>query len=394
MRDFLLSDADRAFRAELHEFLSRELEPRAAAIETGDDWTAVGDALASLGAAGYLRAVFPSVHGRVREQPGLTHATLLSEEAASINYAFETTVASALSCAYPLHRYASDTVRSRFLPGILDGSRVGAICVTERGAGSDASAMRTRVEWDSSSREWVLNGLKRYISNASVADVYLVYGIQEQPGGRAVNVVAVPADTTGLSFPARYSFMGRRGCVVGEVRLDECRVPPDNLLGERGAGMRIMRSMFNFERIELGGAALGVARSAYELARRHACTHESFGGKLGAKQLIWSKLADMSWRLDAAELLTYRAAKLYDHGVNARELMKPAAVAKLVASETATFCADGAVQVLGGDGLTKQFGRCEQIYRDARSLPIVGGTSEMARYLIASAELPELKLDL
>ncbi|HWD14982.1 MAG TPA: acyl-CoA dehydrogenase family protein, partial [Casimicrobiaceae bacterium] len=102
-------------------------------------------------------------------------------------------------------------------------------------------------------------------------------------------------------------------------------------------------------------------------------------------------IAEMSWRIDAAELLTYRAAKLYDAGIAARELMKPAAMAKLVASETATHCADRTVQILGGDGLTKEFGRAEQIYRDARALPIVGGTSEIARYLIASADLPAIK---
>jgi alkylation response protein AidB-like acyl-CoA dehydrogenase len=102
----------------------------------------------------------------------------------------------------------------------------------------------------------------------------------------------------------------------------------------------------------------------------------------------------MSWRLDAAELLTYRAAELHDRGAGRRELAPAAAMAKLVASETATYCADAAVQILGGDGLTKEYGRCEQIYRDARALPIVGGSSEMARYMIASADLPEIKLDL
>jgi alkylation response protein AidB-like acyl-CoA dehydrogenase len=158
--------------------------------------------------------------------------------------------------------------------------------------------------------------------------------------------------------------------------------------------MRIMVSMFNFERIILGGSGLGVARSAFEIARQHAQTREVFGEKLGAKQLTWSKIADMSWRIDAAELLTYRAARLYDQGMKGRDLAKPAAMAKLVATETATLCADATVQILGGDGLTKEYGRAEQIYRDARSLPIVGGTSEMARYLIASADLPDIKPDL
>jgi alkylation response protein AidB-like acyl-CoA dehydrogenase len=155
--------------------------------------------------------------------------------------------------------------------------------------------------------------------------------------------------------------------------------------------MRIMREMFNFERIILGGSGLGVARSAFDIAVAHAQRREAFGAKLGTKELIWNDIAEMSWRIDAAELLTYRAAKLYDAGTAPRELMKPAAMAKLVATETATFCADRTVQILGGDGLAKEHGRDEQIYRDSRALPIVGGTSEIVRYLIASADLPTIK---
>ncbi len=206
--------------------------------------------------------------------------------------------------------------------------------------------------------------------------------------------MVVPAGTPGLSFPRRYTFMGRRGCVVGEVEFRDCRVPADNLLGERHGGGRIMVGMFNFERVILGGSGLGVARSAFEIACRHAESREAFGQKLGCKQLIWSRIAEMSWRIDAAELITYRAAKLYDRGTSGKALMKPAAMAKLVATETATFCADNTVQILGGDGITKEYGRAEQIYRDARALPIVGGTSEMAKYLIASADLPAIRPNL
>jgi alkylation response protein AidB-like acyl-CoA dehydrogenase len=326
-------------------------------------------------------------------RPGLTHATILSEEAAYINYAFETTIATALSCAYPLHRHATPAIRDRYLPGIVDGRMVGAICVTEPDAGSDTSRMRTTIDFDAASREYVISGSKRYISNAGVADAYIVYGVTDKsaPPGKGLSAVVVPSGTAGLSFPRRYTFMGRRGCVVGEVELEHCRVPADHLLGDPNAGSRIMVGMFNFERIILGGSGLGVARSAFEIAQAHAQSREAFGEKLGCKQLVWSKIADMSCRIDAAELLTYRAAKLYDGGVAGRSLMKPAAMAKLAATETATFCADAAVQILGGGGITKEFGRAEQIYRDARALPIVGGTSEIARYLIALADLPAIK---
>ena len=349
--------------------------------------------MAALGSAGYLRLMFRDLYRGPLTKPGLTHATILSEEASAINYAFETTIATALSCAYPLHRHATAPVRDRYLADIVDGRAVGAICVTEHDAGSDTSRLATRIQFDAPRNEWVLSGNKRYISNAGVADVYIVYGVTDPalPAGKGLSAVVVPSGTAGLSFPRRYTFMGRRGCVVGEVAFENCRVPADHLLGTTNGGMRVMAEMFNFERIILGGSALGVARSAFDIATAHAQRREAFGEKLGCKELVWSDIAEMSWRIDAAELLTYRAAKLYDAGTEPRELMKPAAMAKLVASETATFCADRTVQILGGDGLTKEYGRAEQIYRDARALPIVGGTSEMVRYLIASADLPAIK---
>jgi alkylation response protein AidB-like acyl-CoA dehydrogenase len=404
MQDFLLTEEDRAFRSEVRAFLQRELAPRAADIEDRQDWNAVKHVVRALGEAGYLRLMFADLYRGPLEKPGLTHATILSEEASAINYAFETTIATALSCAYPLHRHASGRLRDAYLEPILDGRAIGAICVTEPGTGSDSADMQTRVEYDARTNEWVVNGFKRYISNASVADVYIVYGVTPpddgaKPAGKpngepGVTAVAVPKDALGISFPRNYTFMGRRGCIVGEVKFDDCRVSADHLLGVAGGAFTIMRGMFNFERAILGGSGLGVARSAFEIARAHAQSRKTFGQLLGCKQLIWDKIAQMSWRIDAAELITYRATKMYDAGIDGKSLMKEAAMAKLVATETANFSVNEAVQILGGDGLTKEYGRAEQLYRDARALMIVGGTSEMAKYLIASRDLPELKINL
>lgn len=392
MRDFMLTDEDRAFREEVRDFLARHLAPRAARIEDDEDWGAIKEVVRALGEAGYLRLMFKDLYRGSLSAPGLTHAVLLSEEAAYLNYAFETTIATALSCAYPLHRYATPEVRDRFLPGIIEGRSIGAIGVTEPGVGSDTSRMATTIRFDEAG-EWVIDGFKRYISNASVADVYIVYGITnlDVPAQKGMSAVVIPDGTAGMSFLRSYHFMGRRGCIVGEVAFEGVRVPEAHLLGERDAGFRIMLSMFNFERIILGGSGLGVARSAFEIAQRHAQSRVSFGQKLGQKQLIWDRIAQMSARIDAVELITHRAAKLYDQGMSGKDLAKPAAMAKLVSTEAAVFCADQAVQILGGDGLTKEYGRAEQIYRDARALPIVGGTNEMCKYLIASADLPEAR---
>ncbi|MFT0532112.1 acyl-CoA dehydrogenase family protein [Castellaniella hirudinis] len=397
MEDYLLDDEARRFRADVRDFLQRELVPRAEAIEDRQDWAAVQAVVRALGQAHYLTLMFPDLYAGALSAPGLVHATILSEEAAAVNYAFETTIATATSCAYPLHRYAQPAVRARYLDGIVGGREVGAICVTEPEVGSDSAGMATRIEFDAHRNEWVINGFKRYISNASVADTYIVYGISNPavPSRKGMSAVVVPKETPGIHFPRCYTFMGRRGCVVGEVVFEDCRVPADHLLGQRDEGFRIMLAMFNFERIILGGSGLGQARAAFRIAADHAQRRESFGQKLGCKQLIWDRIAEMSWRIDAAELLTYRAARLYDAGrLSPKALMKPASMAKLVSTETAIFCADAAVQILGGDGLTKEYGRAEQLYRDARALTIVGGTSEMVKYLIACSDLPSLKPNL
>ncbi len=396
MKDFFLTDEDRRFRGEVRDVLQRELAPRAEAIEDGQDWEAVKTVVRALGDAGYLRLMFRDLYRGPLRSPGLTHATILSEEAAYLNYAFETTIGTALSCAYPLHKHATPSARDRYLGGILDGTAIGAIGVTEPNVGSDSAGMETQIRLDEATNEWVIDGLKRYISNASVADVYIVYGITDPdvPAQKGMSAVVVVDGAAGMSFPRTYHFMGRRGCVVGEVAFEGVRVPADHLLGERNKGFRIMLEMFNFERIILGGSGLGVSRSAFDIAKAHARTRVTFDQNLGAKQLIWDMIAEMSWRIDAAELLTYRAAKMYDGGIGGKELMREAAQAKLVATETANFCADRTVQILGGDGITKEYGRAEQIYRDARALPIVGGTSEMAKYLIAARELPGLKPNL
>lgn len=397
MKDYLLDPEAREFRATTREFLQRELAPRSDAIENRQDWAAVKAVVQALGKAHYLTLMFPDLYRGSLSTPGLVHAVILSEEAAAINYAFETTIATAISCAYPLHRYALPDIRAHYLDGIIGGSEIGAICVTEPNVGSDSAGMQTRITFDDTRNEWVINGFKRYISNASVADTYIVYGISNPAvtAQKGMSAVVVPKDTPGIRFPRNYTFMGRRGCIVGEVEFQDCRVPANHLLGRRDEGFRIMLGMFNFERVILGGSGLGQARAAFDIATTHAQRRNSFGQKLGCKQLIWDRVAEMSWRIDAAELLTYKAALLYDAGaLSAKELMKPASMAKLVATETALFCADATVQILGGDGLTKEYGRAEQIYRDARALTIVGGTSEMVKYLIASTDMPSIKPNL
>ncbi len=226
MRDFLLNDQDRAFRAQVRDFLQRELLPRAATIEGHDDWGAVKAVVRSLGEAGYLKLMFADLYRGPLDKPGLTHATILSEEAAYINYGFETTIGTALSCAYPLHRHASTPVRERYLSGIVEGRMVGAICVTEPDAGSDTSRMQTRITFDAARNEYVIDGRKRYISNAAVADVYIVYGVSDtaRPPRKGTQRAGRTRDDGGcvLSAPLHLHGQARLRGGRGELRPVSC----------------------------------------------------------------------------------------------------------------------------------------------------------------------------
>ena len=387
------AETQAAVRRELREFLQREVAPRCAAIERDGDWASAAAAVHRIGQAGYLGALFPEHAPRRPPLAGLVGAAILAEELAYLNYGLESGVATTLSCAFAIDRFASQELRDRYLAPLVGGGMFGSVCFTERDVGTDAAGMATRIRFDAQAAEWVVDGFKRYISNAGAAGVYVVWGRsrEEGPPQRGMNALLVPADAPGLTLHREYHFMGRRGCRVGELAFNACRAPAANLLGEADAGYKVMVSAFNFERILLGAAALGVARSAFDIACRHAQTRVVFGEKLGCKQLTWERIAQMSWRIEATRALTYEAARLYDTGVPGRALMKPASMAKLVGSESANFCADATVQILGGDGLTQEYGRAEQIYRDARALPIVGGTNEVAKYLIACADLPDIK---
>ncbi len=386
--DFLLTDEEKTFKKGVQKFFARELEPLTFEIENNKSWEAIKKAVQATGIAGYLKEGL--------NPEGLVHQTLIHECASYINYAFETTIASSLSCALPLDRHGTNIIKERYLDGLVNGKTIGAIAITEANVGSDVSSMETSIMIDEESQTCTINGFKRYISNAGVADLYIIYGITDTSviPQKGMSAIIVPSDTPGTNIPRTYSFAGRHGSVVGEIVLENVTVPLGNMLANTNEGFRVMLGMFNFERILLGGSSLGLARRAFEVAVEHAQKRECFGQKLGSKQLIWDKIAQMRIRLDTAELLTYRAARRYDQGVSGKDLMQDAAMAKKSGTETANFCADQAVQILGGDGLTKEYGITEQLYRDARAMTIVGGTNEMMSYLIAKADLSEIELNL
>jgi alkylation response protein AidB-like acyl-CoA dehydrogenase len=209
-----------------------------------------------------------------------------------------------------------------------------------------------------------------------------------------MSVFVVERGTPGLSTPKVFNLMGFKGQPNGEVLLEEVRVPRSNLVGDVNRGFYVLMSHLNGERTLAGGQCLGLARSALEDAKGFACRRVQFGEPIGQKQDVYFKIAHMATLLDAACLLTYRAAKMIDAGIDQRSLSREASMAKYYTSEVANIITNEALQICGGEGYSKENLRIERYFRDARLLKIAGGTSEMQKYIIATQELPQLKIRL
>ncbi|MDX1881375.1 acyl-CoA dehydrogenase family protein [Mycolicibacterium sp. 141076] len=275
--------------------------------------------------------------------------------------------------------------------------KVAAFCSSEPDAGSDVGSIRARARYDEATREWVLNGTKTWATNGGIANVHVVVAsVYPELGSRGQASFVIGPDTKGLSQGQKFKKHGIRASHTAEVVLDNVRLPEDAILGGRekfearvarvksGASAGGQAAMKTFERTRptVGAMAVGVARAAYEYALEYACQREQFGKKIGEFQAIAFKLADMKARIDAARLLVWRAGWMARNNVpfeNAEGSM-----AKLVASETAVYVTDEAIQILGGNGYTRDY-PVERMHRDAKIFTIFEGTSEIQRLVISRA---------
>ena len=288
----------------------------------------------------------------------------------------------------------------RWLPEMFGSAadpKVAAFCSSEPDAGSDVGSIRARARYDEAAGEWVLNGTKTWATNGGIANVHIVVAsVYPELGSRGQASFVIGPDTKGLSQGQKFKKHGIRASHTAEVVLDNVRLPEDAILGGRekfearvarvksGASAGGQAAMKTFERTRptVGAMAVGVARAAYEYALEYACQREQFGKKIGEFQAIAFKLADMKARIDAARLLVWRAGWMARNNVpfeNAEGSM-----AKLVASETAVYVTDEAIQILGGNGYTRDY-PVERMHRDAKIFTIFEGTSEIQRLVISRA---------
>ncbi len=277
-----------------------------------------------------------------------------------------------------INRFGSDEQHDRWLLDLASGRRIAAFALTEPQTGSDALSLQTTIVDDGDA--FVLNGTKLFITNGSVAEVFAVFVNAERDAGyRGISTIVVERGTEGFQINEQHGKMGMRGSGTAELVFDNCRVPKSNLLGELGDGYRIALRILDSSRITVAAQCLGLAKGALDHSLSYANQREAFGKPIAANQAIQFALADMSTELDAARLLTFRAASLYDEGL---PYGVEAAKAKLYASEAAGRIADKAVQIHGGIGYFKPTA-VERIYRDQRVTEIYEGTSEIQRLVIS-----------
>jgi alkylation response protein AidB-like acyl-CoA dehydrogenase len=273
----------------------------------------------------------------------------------------------------------TDEQKERYLPRFASGEWLPAYALTEPGSGSDSAAMRTEARRDGD--HYVLNGSKRFITNAGVAGLYTVFAKTDPNAGHAgISCFVVEADAPGLEIGRIEPKMGIKGSTTGEVFFNDCRVPADNLIGEEGEGFKIAMRVLDRSRPGIGAQALGIAQGATDYALEYAKSRETMGKPIVEHQLVAAKLADMETKCEAARGLLYKVGQMIED--DAPDLTKYSAMAKLLCSDVAMEVTTEAVQILGGYGYIKEY-PVERMMRDAKITQIYEGTNEIQRLVIA-----------
>ncbi len=281
----------------------------------------------------------------------------------------------------------SEEQKQRYLPKLASGEWLSAYALTEPGAGSDAAAMLTEARREGDA--YVLEGSKRFITNAGVAGVYIVFAKTDAAAGHTgVSAFAVEADTPGLEIGRIEPKMGIKGSTTGEVFLNGCRVDAANRIGEEGDGFRLAMRILDRSRPGIAAQALGLAQGATDYAVEYASTRETMGEPIARHQLVAAMLADMETRCEAARGLLYRCGQMIDDGIDGPDLTKLSAMTKLFCSDTAMAVTTDAVQVLGGYGYMQEY-PVERMMRDAKITQIYEGTNQIQRLVIARELLRE-----
>ena len=376
--DFSLSSEQREIQTLAREFAEAEILPNAAVWDREHRFPR--ELFTKLGELGLMGVCVPEEHGGAGAD--FVSYVLVLEELSRADAGVGVTVAVHTSAAtLPILAFGTDEQQSRFVPPLARGETIGAFALTEPDSGSDAGALRTTAEPDGDG--WRLTGSKQWCTNGSHAGVYLLFARTDPSVEGARGVSAFLLDRDHVEVTREEEKLGLNSSSTADLRLEGVHVGRDRLLHEENRGFAVAMATLDGGRIGIAAQAVGIARAAYETARDYALERRQFGKRIAEFQAIQFKLADMATEIDAARLLTYRAAWLKQQGLPHKE---EGAKAKLFASETARRQTAEAIQILGGYGYTKAF-PVERYFRDAKITEIYEGTSEVQRLVIARSIL-------
>ena len=371
-------DTHRTLVAELEDFAVREIAPHAGEHDDVDG--ICRRFVAVLGEAGWLRYCVPAEGGGIHASLEVRSICLIRETlarySALADFAF---VMQGLGSG-AISLFASDEIKARYLPDVGLGKRIGAFAMSEPDSGSDVAALATRAERDGNG--YVLNGTKTWISNAGLADQYVVFARTEDTGARGLSAFVVEKDDPGFAVAERIELIAPHP--IGTLSFENCRIPAERLIGEEGQGFKIAMASLDIFRSSVGAAALGFARRALDEALARGTTRHAFGQPIAEFQLIQAKFADMATGIDASALLVYRSAWTKD--VLKRRVTRESSMAKMYATEAAQQVIDQAVQIFGALGVVSG-NPVEALYREIRALRIYEGTTEINKIVIARQTL-------
>jgi alkylation response protein AidB-like acyl-CoA dehydrogenase len=380
--DFELSEEQRLLQELVRDFARKEIAPRAEELEERAEFPR--DILGKLAGLGLMGMTVPSEYGGIRTD-SLSLALALEElSKASPSVCVILSVHCSLFC-HALLTFGTEEQKRQYLPPAARGEILGAFSLTEPNAGSDIQALRTTALRRGD--QFILNGQKAWVTGGSEAKALLLFTAAADPSGKKkLNAFIVERGFPGFKVSKVENKMGLHSSLTVEIALEDCEVPAQNLLGGEGRGMTIALQCLDYSRIGIAAQAVGLAQRALEEAVRYAKQREVFGGKVADLQAIQVMIADMATQVEAARLLTHRAAVLKDTG---QPFTAQASMAKLFASEVANKIAYQALQIHGGYGYSREF-PVERLYRDARVLTLYEGTSEIQRLVIARQLLKDM----
>jgi short/branched chain acyl-CoA dehydrogenase len=372
---FELSHEHEAFRKVVRDFAESEIAPHAARWDREHIFPL--DTVRAMGDLGLFGLPYPEEIGGMGGD--FTSLCVAIEEIGRVDQSMGITLEAAVGLGInPIAAFGSERQREQWLPDLLAGRALAAFGLTEPGAGSDAANTATRAELDGD--EWVINGTKAFITNSGT-DITSVITVSARTGDDEISTILVPAGTPGLTVEPAYDKLGWHASDTHGLVLDDCRVPAENLLGERGRGFHQLLATLDDGRIAIAALAVGLAQACLDISVDYAKERHAFGVPIGQNQGLAFQIADLKVMLEASRLLTYRAAALKDAGSPIKEA---AAIAKLHSSESAVTATRIATQVHGGYGFIEE-SSVARFYRDAKILEIGEGTSEIQRLVIGRA---------